>query len=75
METYTLQQVFGETYEERDIELVMSQCKCSRDCGLISLSRNKGDIVNAIMMILDKLGKLGHLPKEYQDLGYQDVTL
>lgn len=43
------------TTEQKDVELVASQANCSNEVALESLKNAKGDIVNAIINILEKV--------------------
>jgi len=46
-----------EGFPESDIEIVMNQTSCSREETVKALENNGGDIVNAIMEIVDEKSK------------------
>ncbi len=41
----------AEQLNENNIELVMSECKCSREIAIMALESNNGDLVNTIMAL------------------------
>lgn len=55
------------TMSHMDIDLIMSQTNCTKEAAECALKESGGDIVNAIMAILDLQSKAGTLPSEYHD--------